>query len=907
MKVPQISGADRDVYAKKVADLGLAPEPVSLFNDAKKGTLFQVEPKPGTEVQPGQEVKISVSAGSPQIAYDDDKDVLVKSSARGQKLQPVAKGSQQEKDPAWSADGSAIAYTSDGQVFLKNLADKDGSPIPLTKEGERFRDLAWAPTADVNTLALIKSGTGDQLTDAQSSLCFGAIDAQGMTTACKPVSENLLGRKINWAPDGKSLLVFAAKPDGSAFGMMEFTTDKPYSAKPEDWDNKGFVTDVSKPRRGRARRDDLAGRQAARRGRADQERDEPAGDEGGRHAARGREGAQRPGVQGDLAARRAGAGRRARGRLLRGHGRARAAAGRGPEGPDVARADRRQPGLPAALRGVGSPPVLCPDCRRQVTRGAAFCGSCGSPLGHTGPPLELVLAGGIRIPLVEELMIGRGPAATLRLEDPSVSRVHARISAAGSGSGARIEDAGSSHGTFVDGTRVTGPLLLRDGARIRLGDQELTVERRRDTAEAGKTIVVRPGASLVASAVTPAGVVGQATQFGMRPRVRSGYALKQLDASEGSRRWVLRDLESNSFLRLSDNDAQLFRLLDGSRSLVELVGEAERRFGPTGAARLARLLADLGERGLMSGVAASNRRTEAPESFWRKLVTPREKVFPGLGRWFDALYRRGGWVLFTQPALWLIGALCLAGVGVFVALIALRYGTPFVVASKIGLGGLVFLLGRFLVVAVHETAHGLVMASYGRRIDRAGLKLVAIFPYAFVDTSEAWFEPRARRIAISAAGPVSDFSRRRAVRDRLPAAARRDDPRHLLPGRVRGLRRRAVQPQPVHRARRLPHARRLAARAGPAAAGARAVRAAAVGRRAQRRLPGARALLALGAGVDGARGLLRGGDVAALPAGDEGAGAGVDRLHGAGVAVGRVLRPGARRRGEAAGRARAGR
>ena len=50
------------------------------------------------------------------------------------------------------------------------------------------------------------------------------------------------------------------------------------------------------------------------------------------------------------------------------------------------------------------------------------------------------------------------------------------------------------------------------------------------------------------------------------------------------------------------------------------------------------------------------------------------------------------------------------------------------------------------------------MASFGRRIHRAGLKLIAIFPYAFVDTSEAWFEPRRRRIAVSAAGPVSDFS-----------------------------------------------------------------------------------------------------------------------------------------------------
>jgi Zn-dependent protease len=50
------------------------------------------------------------------------------------------------------------------------------------------------------------------------------------------------------------------------------------------------------------------------------------------------------------------------------------------------------------------------------------------------------------------------------------------------------------------------------------------------------------------------------------------------------------------------------------------------------------------------------------------------------------------------------------------------------------------------------------MANYGRRVRKAGLKLIMIFPYAYVDTSEAWFEPRRRRVAISAAGPVSDFS-----------------------------------------------------------------------------------------------------------------------------------------------------
>ena len=397
--------------------------------------------------------------------------------------------------------------------------------------------------------------------------------------------------------------------------------------------------------------------------------------------------------------------------------------------------------------------MLCPDCRRQVPRGAAFCGSCGAPVGDAGAPLELVLAGGSRMPLTDEVTIGRAPSATVRIEDPTVSRLHARISAAG-----RIEDAGSSHGTFVDGVRLSGSLALRDGAQIRIGDQEIAVERRRETAEAGRTIVVRPGASLVVGAVGPAQVTAQATQFGARPRVRSGYALKRLDAAEGPRRWVLRDLSRDGYLRLSDNDAQLFELLDGSRSLIDLIGEAEQRFGATGAARLARLLADLGERGFLSGVASAEARAEPPAGFLRRLMTPREKVFTGLGARFDALYRGGGWVLFSRPALWLIAALCIAGIGVFGALVGLRYGTPFVVADRIGIGGLVFLLGRFAVVAVHETAHALTMASFGRRVEKAGLKVVVVLPYAFVDTSEAWFEPRRRRIAISAAGPASDLA-----------------------------------------------------------------------------------------------------------------------------------------------------
>ena len=377
--------------------------------------------------------------------------------------------------------------------------------------------------------------------------------------------------------------------------------------------------------------------------------------------------------------------------------------------------------------------------------------------GHVAP-LELVLRDRTRVPVMSEMVIGRAPGSTVVLDDPTVSRVHARIS--GNGGDPVIEDAGSSHGTWVDGARIDRPIQLRDGITLRLGDQEMRVERRRDDVEAGRTIVVRPSASLIVPAMGQPDVTSQATQFGMRPRIRSGYALKRLEADEGRKRWVLKDLNTNTYLRLSDNDAKIFEQLDGSRSLVDLIGFAEQRFGPAGPARLARLLADLGERGFLAGVERMTPAGDAPapEGFWRKLFRPRVKTFDAIGPFYERLYRRAGWILFTKPAMIAIAVLGALGLCVFAYLIAGRYGTPFVVASKIGLGGLVFLAGRFIVVAIHETAHALAMASFGRKVEKAGLKLLFIFPYAFVDTSEAWFEPRRRRIAISAAGPASDFA-----------------------------------------------------------------------------------------------------------------------------------------------------
>jgi len=358
--------------------------------------------------------------------------------------------------------------------------------------------------------------------------------------------------------------------------------------------------------------------------------------------------------------------------------------------------------------------------------------------------LELVLGDRTRVPLVHEVTIGRAPENTVQLDDPAVSRRQARIVASGEDGTTLVEDAGSSYGTWVDGHRIDGPQSLTDGSRIRVGNHELLVERRRSDDEAGRTIVVEPGP-------VPLG------RFGEHPLPRPGYALKRLDASEGDERWVLRDLTSDRYLRMSDADARLFELLDGRRSVPALLHESKRMQGPVGRVRLVRLLAELADRGLLAGVAGDEGSDDSRPGRIRRLASS-QRTWTGAGAFVERLYERGAWRLFTRPGLSAIAVLVAVGLVAFPYLVIARYGTPFVVAQKVGIGALIFLLGRFAVAAVHETAHGLAMQSFGRRVGSAGIKLVFGFPYVFVDTSEAWFEPRRRRIAISAAGPVSDLS-----------------------------------------------------------------------------------------------------------------------------------------------------
>jgi DNA-binding winged helix-turn-helix (wHTH) protein len=71
-----------------------------------------------------------------------------------------------------------------------------------------------------------------------------------------------------------------------------------------------------------------------------------------------------------------------------------------------------------------------------------------------------------------ETIIGRDPGAGVFIDDPSVSRRHARILV--TEESATLEDLGSKNGTFLGDRRIVAPVPLDDRARIRIGTVPLT-------------------------------------------------------------------------------------------------------------------------------------------------------------------------------------------------------------------------------------------------------------------------------------------------------------------------------------------------------------------------------------------------------------------------------------------------
>jgi hypothetical protein len=119
-------------------------------------------------------------------------------------------------------------------------------PAPLTGPGSDDHDPSFAPTTSERLLAFIDDSGGG------SRLCFAIVGPNQLNPDCTSHPGFTLGRQISWSPDGSKILVFGTKngSNGRIFGLIEFTSNVPFSTQASLWGQGTVVTNTSKPGQG---------------------------------------------------------------------------------------------------------------------------------------------------------------------------------------------------------------------------------------------------------------------------------------------------------------------------------------------------------------------------------------------------------------------------------------------------------------------------------------------------------------------------------------------------------------------------------------------------------------------------------------------------------------------------------
>ncbi len=229
------------------------------------------------------------------------------------------------------------------------------------------------------------------------------------------------------------------------------------------------------------------------------------------------------------------------------------------------------------------------------------------------------------------------------------------------------------------------------------------------------------------------------------------------------------DKGAGRYLRLDVADVQLYELMDGQRSIQDILMAHVERNGVFALDRLARLTAQLRANGFFG---------EEPPMLYEKLFARRAMRDPiarastflkrlvvwDIARWsnadrlVDAVYRLGGRLAFTR-----VGAVALVAFGLyglwtwFGEVRSPRHQLATIDGSYV-LGILALVLLQVASISVHEAGHALAIRHFGRRVRRFGVAMYYLFPCFYVDSTDMVLGTRAQRIVVSLAGPFAGLT-----------------------------------------------------------------------------------------------------------------------------------------------------
>jgi len=242
-RVPAIDGRNVTAYARAVAAAGLVPRVIRTIGPAPLGTLVAVKPRPGLAVDAGDRIRLLVSAGVPQLAFDTSSVLRIFDPRRSNTTREASPPQGKAVEPSWSPDGRRLLYRVGRRLSLVSarLADRGR----IVYEGRtKYAAATFAPAPADNVVALVRRTGGD------GDLCFGRIGSSRLLPRCSADKRWDLGRQISWRRGGRELLVFGVRRGRPGrFGILRYRSARAFSTNPADWRGT-LATDTSVSGRG---------------------------------------------------------------------------------------------------------------------------------------------------------------------------------------------------------------------------------------------------------------------------------------------------------------------------------------------------------------------------------------------------------------------------------------------------------------------------------------------------------------------------------------------------------------------------------------------------------------------------------------------------------------------------------
>lgn len=200
----------------------------------------------------------------------------------------------------------------------------------------------------------------------------------------------------------------------------------------------------------------------------------------------------------------------------------------------------------------------------------------------------------------------------------------------------------------------------------------------------------------------------------------------------GEKYFILHNTEADTYLRLNPRGFFLWNLIDGMHSLIDLSIAYLNEYGSPPFEQLSGLLAQLKSNsfleektpnlyGLILNRFGAKSLKYQLERVGKKISQAQISI--KADRYFDWIYRHGGWLFFTLPAMILYIILSVVGIPLFVWEF-IRGSYPILqTEGSYGLGILTLLLVNIVILIIHEHGHGLAVKSYGRKVISGGFIL----------------------------------------------------------------------------------------------------------------------------------------------------------------------------------------